>query len=73
MFLHLSVSNSVNRRGQYLPGQVHPLGRYPPSNACWDTVYKRAVRILLECIVVIIYAFLWANTYGVVKIKVIIS
>ena len=46
-------------------GQVHPLpGRYTPSwvgtpprqvhpcNACWDTVNKRAVRILLECILV---------------------
>ena len=27
------------------PGQVHP-------RACWDTVNKRAVRILLECILV---------------------
>ena len=36
------------------PGQVHPPpGRYtPPGNACWDTVNKRAVRILLECILV---------------------
>ena len=40
------------------PGQVHPSGRYthpravtlPPSNACWDTVNKQAVHILLECI-----------------------
>ena len=30
------------------PGQVQP-----PGNACWDTVNKWAVRILLECILVI--------------------
>ena len=31
----------------------HPPGREPPPllSACWDTVNKRAVRILLECIV----------------------
>ena len=29
------------------------LGRPPLHNACWDTVNKRAVRILLECILVI--------------------
>ena len=35
------------------PEQVHPLGRYTqPSNACWDMVNKQAVRILLECILV---------------------
>ena len=45
---------------------VHPLGRHPqadtPSSwadtplcsACWDTVNKRAVRIPLECILVLI-------------------
>ena len=43
------------------PGQVAPQAGTPPdkytpqagttpSNACWDTVNKRAVRILLECI-----------------------
>ena len=26
-----------------------PLGRHPLCSACWDTVNKRAVRILLEC------------------------
>ena len=29
----------------------------PPSNACWDTVNKRAVHILLECILV--YPYCW--------------
>ena len=31
-----------------------PPSRYPhsPSSACWDTVNKRAVRILLECFLV---------------------
>ena len=45
--------------GRYTPRQVHPCGqvpprRYtcPPTNTCWDTVNKRAVRILLECILV---------------------
>ena len=33
----------------HTPGQVHPLG-----NACWDTVNERVVRILLECILVVI-------------------
>ena len=91
MFLHLSVSHSVHRRGEYLgryspwqvhppeqvpPWQVHPLagtlpGRVyppglvhspwactPPGNACWDTVNKRAVRILLECILVSLCIFM---------------
>ena len=42
-----------------VPGQVHPragtplwAGTHPPGNVCWDTVNKRAVRILLECILV---------------------
>ena len=47
--------------GRYTPsGQVHtprqvhthPRQVPPPSSACWDTVNKRAVRILLECILV---------------------
>ena len=33
------------------PRPVHA-GIHPPRNACWDTVNKRAVRILLECILV---------------------
>ena len=95
MFLHLSVSHSVHRGGEYLgrytpppgqlhppgqvhslgrytpqadtppragtppwtgtpPRQVHPLSRYTPSEQCMlgDTGNKRAVRILLECILV---------------------
>ena len=34
-------------RQVHSPGQVHP-----PGNACWDTVNKRAERILLESILV---------------------
>ena len=37
------------------PGQTCPL-----RSACWNTVYKRAVRILLECILVVIYE--WFKT-----------
>ena len=61
MFLHLSVSHSVHGRGGGVPGQVHPQagtlpGRYiTPASACWDTVNKRAVRILMECILVVNY------------------
>ena len=64
MFLHLSVSHSVHRGeylGRYPPGpgisppqdQVHPLGpgTPPQSSACWEIW---AVRILLECILVIL-------------------
>ena len=62
-----AVCHSVHRGGEYLgrysPGQVHPPVRYtpwagtpppgtPPGNACWGTVNKQAVRILLECILV---------------------
>ena len=45
------------------PGQAPP-GRYPPGqrpplpSACWDTVNKRAVRIPLECILVIYKLYL---------------
>ena len=65
MFLYLSVSRSVHRGGVFasgprgcLPlvqGDVHPLGTHPqatPPPAQWDTVNKRGVRILLECILV---------------------
>ena len=46
--------------GQVHPGQVHLPGRYTPSNACWDTVNKPAVRILLECILVcFIFSFVF--------------
>ena len=31
----------------------YPPGQTPMRSACWDTVNKRAVRILLECILVI--------------------
>ena len=58
------VPGQVPPRQVYPPGQVHPVGRYTPSagtpplarytpsNACWDTVNKRAIHILLECILV---------------------
>ena len=61
MFLHLSVLGGGFWADTPL-GQTHPpLGRPPPGkhsppgrrpllcSACWDTVNKRAVRILLEC------------------------
>ena len=51
--------------GRYPPGRytdrvsTQPPGAgTPPSNACWDTVNKRAVRILLECILVLIFFFM---------------
>ena len=47
MFLHLSVI--LFTRGS----ATHPPGRHPLPSACWDTVNKRAVRILLECILVL--------------------
>ena len=38
---------------RYTPlASTHPLAGTPPGNACWDMVNKRAVRILLECILV---------------------
>ena len=59
IFLHLSVIlfTGGTYLGRYPPGQVHPLAGTPPlgrytCSACWDTVNKRAVRILLECILV---------------------
>ena len=37
------------------PGQTPP-GQTPPMrSACWDTINYRAVRILLECILVHLY------------------
>ena len=44
--------------GRYTPREVHPLGKYtprqvqPPGNACWDTVNKQVVCILLKFILV---------------------
>ena len=38
--------------GGYTPGQVHPPGQVPPWCMLGDTGNKRAVRILLECILV---------------------
>ena len=64
IFLHLSVilfTGGGGVSGQVPPGRythppagtpLPPPGRYTPSNACWDTVNKRAIRILLECILV---------------------
>ena len=50
MFLHLPVI--LFHGGECLPHT--PLGKHPPlRSACWDTVNKRAVRILLEYILVI--------------------
>ena len=62
IFLHQSVNHSIHRRGVWQPpGQTPPWADNPPPradtpplhSACWDTVKKRAVRILLECILVI--------------------
>ena len=68
IFLHLSVILFTGAYlGRYTPRQVAPwagtpLGRNPPPppgqvvpptiSACWDTVNKQAVRILLEGILV---------------------
>ena len=41
---------SVHGGGVCLPHCM--LGYTPLGSACWDTVFKRAVRILLECILV---------------------
>ena len=52
MFLHLSVSHSVNRRrvsGRHIPPGRHPRAdTTPPSRQ----LLQRTVRILLECILV---------------------
>ena len=64
MFLHLSVSHSVHGGGDCLPQcmlgytpqeQTPPLGADIPPAQCMlgDTGNKRAVRTLLECILVI--------------------
>ena len=66
--IHTPLSSTPPSR--YPPWQVHPLagttlgrytpGRYTPGqtaplcSACWDTVNKRAVRIPLECILVLL-------------------
>ena len=51
MFLHLSVSHSVHRRKICIEGY----GQTPPPGhwILWDTVNEWAVRIILECILVI--------------------
>ena len=51
----LSPQAGITPPGRYTPQPGTPPGRYPPSSACWDTVNKRAVRILLECILVLLY------------------
>ena len=63
--VHPSPLWQVHPQAGTSPRQVHHLGRYtswagtpslrqvhPPNNACWDTFNKRAVCILLECILV---------------------
>ena len=69
MFLHVSVILSTGDTPPWadtpqadppgqtpLPGQTPPVHAeiHPPPSVCWDTVNKRAVRIPLECILVII-------------------
>ena len=64
MFSQASISHSVHREGclpwsdippgRHTPHRADtPLGRHPLHSACWDTVNKRAVSILLECILVL--------------------
>ena len=58
----VGTPRQVHHPGQVPPGYVYPLGRYSPPregtppghSACWDTVNKRAVRIPLKCILVLI-------------------
>ena len=62
MFLHLSVSHSVHRGGQTPPllGR-HPVGRppgRPPPSTTSRRLLLRTVRILLKCILVIIYFYI---------------
>ena len=73
MFLHLSVSHSVH--GTVVSASVHAgihtsLGRHPPPpgqtptlrSACLgDTGNKRAVRILLECILILTVCYILKN------------
>ena len=60
MFLHLSVSHSVHRRGVCLSAcwDTHPPGRHPPPGQTPPSPNRRPlqrmVRILLECFLVII-------------------
>ena len=59
MFLHLSVSHSVHSWGfASVHAGIHPpsLQEQTPPEQCMlgDTDNKRAVRILLECILVVI-------------------
>ena len=54
--IHRGVCVSATPLGQTSPGQIPPMhaGIHTPPlpSGCWDTVNKRAVRILLECILV---------------------
>ena len=57
MFLHLSVILFTGERSDPLHAGIHtPQGRHPPGQTppgiLRDTVNKRAVRILVECILV---------------------
>ena len=53
---HSSGIRDRHPPGQTPPGQTHPL-----RSACWDTVHKRAVHILLECILVYIIKTLFQD------------
>ena len=53
VFTRVCLSTGREDLGRYPPRQVHPLGRYTPWCMLGDTGNKRAVRILLECILVI--------------------
>ena len=60
MFLHLSVILFRGGVSQHAMGQTHPPGQTPPP-ILRDTVNKRAVRILLECILVSLMFSLWCR------------
>ena len=51
---HLPLGRHLLGRHPQADTPRHPLADTPLPSACWDTVKKRAVRILLECIIVII-------------------
>ena len=50
---HCMLGYTPPRDQRQTPPRQTPPGRHPPHSACWDTVNKRAVRIPLECILVL--------------------
>ena len=54
--VHVGIHPPVQCMLGYTPRAVHA-GIHPPCSAYWDTVNKRAARILLECILVFVLNF----------------